>query len=350
MTKNFTSVTPEALIQQYEKEMTSGNGKKNSFDIKNYLNVRLRPNEAARKVVIRILPFEPNSSELFHKVYMHQVKVNKEISESGWKNFVCPSGNDLGGECPFCKLSEEARARKLSPDTPASEKKYLDEVSFANRKRDMWVIRCIERGKEDEGVKFWMFNSSKRHDGVYDKIFNLFKQRFDSAKEKGKVNNIFDIYEGKDLILTITRSADNKTIFQVTDDEDKTPITEDEALLEKWICDPKKWTDVYPVKTYEYMSVVINGGIPIFDMESGKYVDKAELTKKTEAEKKKAEEEVANNETEIATSDDDKPLEEMSALPFSNDEPEAKPEKKLEDLFSESDYNKPSGEIDDLPF
>ena len=313
--KNF-NVTPEALIQQYEKEMAkSKNGRKGSFDIKNYLNVRLSPNEAARKLVIRILPFEPDSGELFHKVYMHQVKVNKELSDSGWKNFVCPTGNGLGEECPFCKLSEEARIRKMSPDTPANEKTYLDEVSFSNRKREMWVIRCIERGKEEDGVKFWMFNTSKRHDGVYDKIYNLFKQRWDSAQEKGKVNNIFDIYNGKDLIVTISRSADNKTIYQITDDEDRSPISEDEKQIEQWICDPKKWTEVYTVKPKEYMEVVINGGVPVFDMETKKYVDKKELIQRSQEAEQEREEALAKNEEEISTIDDDKPLE-MEDLPF----------------------------------
>lgn len=38
---------------------------------------------------------------------------------------------------------------------------YSD-LEFQTRKSESWIVRCIERGKEDEGVKFWKFNVSKK--------------------------------------------------------------------------------------------------------------------------------------------------------------------------------------------
>ena len=55
-------------------------------------------------------------------------------------------------------------------------KRYGD-IEFLNKVKEMWIVRCIERDHEEDGVKFWLFNSSKKKDGVYDKIMNLAKIR-----------------------------------------------------------------------------------------------------------------------------------------------------------------------------
>ena len=61
----------------------------------------------------------------------------------------------------------------------------------------------------------------------------------------------------------------------------------------KWIQDDKKWYDVYTVKSYDYMAIIAQGGIPVFNKELNKYVDKEEMNKiKEEAEKKRIEEEL----------------------------------------------------------
>lgn len=281
MGNDYAVKAGEALINQYEEQQSFK--KKTAFDVKNYLNARLGPNESSKRLRIRILPFDQSGEEIFHKVWMHQVRVNKEVSASGWKNFVCPTSNHLGDKCPFCEASELAKEKKIATNSAADNKMYGD-IEYQNKRRDMWIVRCIERGHEDDGVKFWMFNSSKKHDGIYDKMYNLFKQRWDSAQEKGKVSNIFDVYEGKDLIINISKDTNGKNVFQVTDDEDKSPLSEDEAKIQEWLNDEKKWTDVYTVKSYDYMQIVLADGVPVFDKESNKYVDKKDLAIKTQAE------------------------------------------------------------------
>ena len=62
-----------------------------------------------------------------------------------------------------------------------------------------------------------------------------------------------------------------------------------------WINDPKQWNEVYTVKPYEYMAIVVNGGVPVFDKNQNKYVDSQE---KAEEDKKAAEEELKENLTE----------------------------------------------------
>lgn len=245
-----------------------------TFSEKNYLQARLAPNENKKSITIRLLPFSSTETSPFHKVHMHQVRVNKEVAQSGWKKFPCPIKNNHGGNaCPFCEVAEEARKLKHDAVSEAEKKQYL-EIEYANMPRDMWVVRCIERGHEEDGVKFWLFNSSKNKNGVYDKIINLFEQRFLSAQEKGKYHNIFDLNEGNDLTLTLTRNALGKTEVNITDDYDKTPLSNNEQQALEWINDSKLWSDIYVTKSYDYMSVIVEGGIPVYDKVKGTYVDK----------------------------------------------------------------------------
>lgn len=262
----------DVLVQKEQQEIVRK--PQVAFSEKNYLQARLSPNENKKTIRVRLLPFSPTETSPFHKVFMHQVRVNKEVAASGWKKFPCPIKNHHGGTtCPFCEVAEEARKLKNEAVTEAEKKQYL-EIEYANMPRDMWVVRCIERGHEEDGVKFWLFNSSKNKNGVYDKIINLFEQRFVSAQEKGKYHNIFDLNEGNDLTLTLTRNALGKTEVNITDDYDKTPLSENEEQALAWINDAKQWSDIYVTKSYDYMSVIVEGGVPVYDKTKGTYVDK----------------------------------------------------------------------------
>ena len=268
------NIKVEDVLEQKEQQEVVVKKPQVTFSEKNYLQARLAPNENKKSITIRLLPFSSTETSPFHKVHMHQVRVNKEVAQSGWKKFPCPIKNNHGGNsCPFCEVAEEAKKLRLAAISEAEKKQYL-EIEYANMARDMWVVRCIERGHEEDGVKFWLFNSSKNKNGVYDKIINLFEQRFISAQEKGKYHNIFDLNEGNDLTLTLTRNALGKTEVSITDDYDKTPLSENENQAMEWINDTKLWSDIYVTKSYDYMSVIVEGGIPVYDKVKGTYVDK----------------------------------------------------------------------------
>jgi hypothetical protein len=296
--KNFSvNIDAEAVKAQYEQEQKTFIPKKTQFNEKNYLQARLTNNETSKTLTIRLLPFSPEGGSPFKKVFMHTVKVNKEVAPNGWKTFVCPThnkkdGNVMGDGCPFCETSAKARELKSKSLDEPTKKKYGD-VEFLNKVKEMWIVRCIERGHEDDGVKFWLFNSSKKKDGVYDKIMNLARIRSEAAARKGNTYSIFDLNNGLDLIITLTRTADNKTSIQIVDDGFPSPLTEDYDLGMKWIQDEKNWYDVYTVKSYDYMTIIAMGDIPVFNKELGKYVDKEEMNKiKEEAEQKRIEDEL----------------------------------------------------------
>jgi hypothetical protein len=293
--KNFSvNIDDDAVKNQYEQEQKQP-VKKTQFDTKNYLQARLGSNEDTKTLTIRLLPFSPEGGSPFKKVFMHTVKVNKEVSPSGWKTFVCPThnkkdGSVMGDKCPFCETSAKARELKSKSLDEPTKKKYGD-VEFLNRVKEMWIVRCIERDHEEDGVKFWLFNSSKKKDGVYDKIMNLAKIRSEAAAKKGNTYSIFDLNNGLDLVVTLSRTSDNKTAVQIIDAGVPSPLSEDFDLGEKWIHDSKKWDEVYTVKPYEYMAIIAMGGVPVFSKEENKYVDKEELDKlKEEAEKQRIDE------------------------------------------------------------
>ena len=296
--KNFSvNIDAEAVKAQYEQEQKTFIPKKTQFNEKNYLQARLTNNETSKTLTIRLLPFSPEGGSPFKKVFMHTVKVIYVVAPNGWKTFVCPThnkkdGNVMGDGCPFCETSAKARELKSKSLDEPTKKKYGD-VEFLNKVKEMWIVRCIERGHEDDGVKFWLFNSSKKKDGVYDKIMNLARIRSEAAARKGNTYSIFDLNNGLDLIITLTRTADNKTSIQIVDDGFPSPLTEDYELGMSWIQDEKNWYDVYTVKSYDYMTIIAMGGIPVFNKELGKYVDKEEMNKiKEEAEQKRIEDEL----------------------------------------------------------
>lgn len=277
------NIDPEAVISQNEKESSEIVKNKTKFNPKNYLNARLGNGESSKKLKIRLLPFSPEGGSPFHKVFIHTVRVNKEGGQ-GWRTFVCPTHNHKGDKCPFCETSEQAKQLRLRTDNEVEKKKYGD-IEFMNRAKEAWIVRCIEREHEEDGVKFWLFNASRKKDGVYDKIINLFNERWEEAKAAGKTYNIFDLNNGKDLTINLSKDSNNKTVTQITDSSFMTPLSDNYEQAKAWIEDPKKWEEVYTVKPYDYMAIVVQGGIPIFDKEQNKYVDKAELDERNEKEK-----------------------------------------------------------------
>ena len=290
------NIDASAVEEQYNKEFTANTKtkKKTEFSEKNYLQARLRPGETKKSLTIRLLPFSPEGGTPFKKVFIHTVKVSKELSPGGWKTFVCPVHNEKGDKCPFCEVTAKAREYRFKTSNEIEKKKYGD-IEFMNRAKAAWIVRCIERGHEEDGVKFWLFNDSRAKKGVYDELINIYNERKKAAERKGKTSNIFDLNDGKDLILTLTKDDNGKTVTKVVDDDEKTPLTEDYELGMSWVNDQKKWDEVYTVKPYEYMAIVVDGGTPVYDKDQGKYVD---LAKKQEEDKEAAEKELKENLTE----------------------------------------------------
>lgn len=289
---NIPNVNFNELIQIEQNHTTKKENKAAStFDAKNYLDTRLKKGEKKKEIKLRLLP---NPSEQgfnpFIKVHTHTLsKLPKEISESGFKSYICLEKTNIdkdkyGKKCPFCELQREAYNESTKTDDEA-KKKSLQELSISNIARESVIMRVIERGKEDEGVKFWKVNISRRGDDAYSLIKNLAERLYKEGQENGVEENLYDSFKGRDIILTISGSdneKDNKTSISVTQALSQTPISKDEELMSAWIYDEKKWNDVFAVKPYEYLSIISKGEIPWFDRDSGKWVSKEVVDSKRE--------------------------------------------------------------------
>lgn len=259
----------EAIKKSQEKKVKFGNVE---FDEKHYLNTRLTKSEDKKEIVIRLLPFSQEELSPFKKVYVHSVRITNEKGEKQWKKFMCPIKMEKGDKCPFCETAAKARKMKFDTTDENLKKEYSD-VEFMNSVKEYWLVRCIDRNHEEDGVKFWRFPDARNGEGIWDKIYAL----FETKKKRGV--EIFDLYKGKDLVITVSKQiqgSKEKLVYQIQDDENIKPLSDSEEQMEQWVNDPMRWEDVYSIKDYDYLSIVAAGDYPVWNKELKKWIPKSE--------------------------------------------------------------------------
>ncbi len=273
--------------------------KKMSFDPKNYLDLKLGENENEKTLKIRLLPISATDSTIFFEIITHALKVDKEIAQSGFKSYVCLNDEKIKTEesCPICNKSKKLfeDADKAMKDGNKALSKTLFKEACSLKKKRTFIVRVVDRDHEDEGVKFWRFNENTQGEGIYDKLWSLYKTRKEEAEEDGEENySIFDLYNGKDIIITVGKSfipdgfggMKEKISYQITDSGNRKPLSKDVEKANAWLNDKKTWRDVYSLKPAKYLEIVVNGEIPVYDKEKGMFVAKKEINNnKTEIEK-----------------------------------------------------------------
>lgn len=282
---NTDSNAIEERYRRQKEEAQQSVTKKFEFNEKNYLNTKLKEGELEKEIRVRILPISATNGDIFLSLNIHSMKVDKTISKSGFKTYVCLNDEHIEEHdsrgCPFCNKSKEIFNEANAEENPAVKKELIKQAYSYMAKRT-YIVRVIERGKEDEGVKFWRFNDRTDGLGIYDKLMKLAKQRKEEAEKVGQENySIFDLYNGKDITITLkyvppVGKAPAKTSIDIMDSGFQTPLSTDVDEANKWICDEKTWRDVYALKPYEYLEVVSNGGIPVFDSNEQKWVKKVD--------------------------------------------------------------------------
>lgn len=261
--------------------------KKNDFDAKNYLDTKLADGQNERTITVRILPVSNEDGNFRIAVKTHNLKVNRRIAQSGFKSFLCLDDPQVPNynpsiRCPICEKSkyyfEEAKKCRET-DKEKSKKLFMKACSLKNKVT--YIVRVIERGKESEGVKFWRFNENTQGKGIYDSLIALYKQRKNDMAEEGIENyNIFDLDNGRDIVLNLTRTersdGQEGVAIQITDKSINKTLTNDIELGNAWINDVKKWYNAYTVKSPEYLSIIADDMIPYFDRAQEKFVPKTE--------------------------------------------------------------------------
>lgn len=255
------------------------------FNANNYLNTKLDKGEQKRVVNIRILPIDM-SGNLCAEIFTHGLKVPYEVAKSGYKSFMCLNDKrnpnyDPNVPCPLCakgtelwQASEEAK-KKGDPASMALSKSLADQAKPFFRKTT-YIFRVIDRDHEEQGVKFWRFNGRNDKKDPYNELINLFAiNRAEVLKFQGVDGyNMFDIYQGKDAMLTLTLDKKGEreyTAVSVSVSGYMTPLSQNPELANQWLNDPKKWTDVYTHKSAEYLQIISEGLVPRFNQDTQHY-------------------------------------------------------------------------------
>lgn len=244
-----------AMLEQYEKNSAPKYEKKASkeYDLKNYFNTYIKEGVKSATKQIRILPPAKGKSP-FIEIHAHKVQVDGE-----WKTFPCLK-HEKEEACPFCEAYDALRATGKESDKELAKK--------FNAKK-LYVVKVIDRDNEEDGVKFWRFNHDYRKEGIYDKIIGVL-----NAIKK----DVTHPETGRDLLITVNRNQNNIPVVSAVSHMDPTPLSEDSEKLEKWLGDERTWEDVYSTKNYDYLAIIVTGGIPVWNKETNSFVDKATLT------------------------------------------------------------------------
>lgn len=342
---NLKNITMEAMENENLASTQQQIKQTSTFDAKNYLNVKLDADkgETKKEIKIRILPIDKDSNTPFKTIYMHTVKVDKKIAPSGWKSYVCLEKTDdvdhekFGNKCPFCELNRSAYKKSTETNDPVDKKRWKS-ISIANIPTEVCVIRCIERGHEEDGPKFWKFAVRKDATdpkNVIKRLYNTRKEESinDALEEYGVSNvselpadftpdNILDLYTGKDLTVSIQAVFDsqgvrtNKTSISIIDSGKQKPLAKTEEEIDRIVNDEKVWSDVFVSKTYDYLKIIMEGKIPFFDKNNKCWIEQPEKNEAKQEEVKNQQEVQAAKEEIIKSSQVYDEDEDETDLPF----------------------------------
>lgn len=242
-----------AVLAQYEKNNRAAVGNQNKVSqedrLKKFFVPILSKGEKHGERRIRILPVTPGESP-FVEVNFHEILV-----DGSYVKLYDPKQE--GKRSPLNEVQEALLMSGLESDR---------ELAKQYRARKFFIVKLIDRDNEDHGVKFWRFKFNYKNEGVYDKIYPLFKNKGD----------ITDPNTGRDLIISlgISKSGNGKEYTTITSiiPDDASPLHTDSEISESWIQDELIWSDVYSKKSEEYLELVAKGETPRWDSEQKKFV------------------------------------------------------------------------------
>jgi hypothetical protein len=248
----------EEMMKQYESSHNGkrDNGSQKTYDLKNYFNTILPKGVDSETKRIRILPPNDGAKTPFNIMWGHVKKVNGE-----WKTFPCPK-HEKGEDCPFCQAREALLA------TGKEEDKELAKQYSA---RQFYVVKVIDRDKENEGVKFWRFKHNYKKQGVFDKIM---------AAIATVKHDVTDIENGRDLNIVIVRDGQSSVVQSVSYPLETSALSTNADKVKEWTEDTRTWEDVYSLRNYDYLKIIVKGDTPVWDKDEKCYVGKLELEAK----------------------------------------------------------------------
>lgn len=243
----------DAVLAQYEKSKSAASGNNNKMSseerLKKFFTTVLPKGSKGEERRIRILPTSDGSSP-FKEVYFHEIQVDGK-----WVKLYDPAQE--GKRSP---LNEVREGLQMMGDEQSKE------LAKSYRSRKFFIVKVIDRDNEQDGPKFWRFKHNTKQEGIFDKIFPIFRNKGD----------ITDPAKGRDLILSLslTKSGTGKeyTVVNSILNDDPSPLSADDAQLQAWVNDPMVWSDVYAKKSEDYLELVAKGEVPKWDDNLKKFV------------------------------------------------------------------------------
>tara|TARA_R110002020_G_scaffold218331_8_gene426215 strand:+ start:506 stop:1372 length:867 start_codon:yes stop_codon:yes gene_type:complete len=250
----------DAVLAQYEKNKQPAGSSKPMMSqeerLKQYLSIALQKGTKSGEKTIRILPTQDGSSP-FKEVYFHNIQI-----QGRWTKLYDPGkdseGKPSGERSP---LNEVEEALRLAGDAQSKE------LARSYRSQKFYIVKVIDKDKEEDGVKFWRFKHNWKGDGPIDKIIPIWQKKGD----------VTDAKEGRDLILMLQAvplpgGRGEYTTVSAVMYEDPSTLSSDETQMKEWMDDERTWKDVYSQKPVEYLEAIAKGLDPIWDSELKKYI------------------------------------------------------------------------------
>jgi hypothetical protein len=172
----------DAVLAQYEKAQGGGAQSNMSQDerMKKYFACILSDKEKSGQRRIRILP-TPDGSSPFKEAWYHEIQVGGQ-----WNKFFDPGKND----------NERSPLNEVYEELMSTGKESDKQLAAQYRSRKFYIVKVIDRDKEEDGVKFWRFKHNYKNDGILDKIIPIWRNKGD----------ITDPEKGRDLVIELTKS------------------------------------------------------------------------------------------------------------------------------------------------
>lgn len=242
------------MLENYDESHTSSGASAKKYDPKNYFGTFLEKKENSATKRVRLLPPQNGAKVPWVIKWGHKIQV-----DGAWRTFACLK-HEQNEACPFCEAREELLSTGIESDKKLAKK-------YSAKK--MYILKVIDRANEEDGVKFWRFNHDYRKTGILDKIV---------AAIVAVDHDISHEITGRDLNITIARDQNGNAVVQsISYPLQSTPLSSDPNLAAEWLSDDRTWHDVYSVKDYDYLAIIVGGGIPVFDKAKNKFVSKASL-------------------------------------------------------------------------
>ena len=244
----------DAVLAQYENSKQSGGGAQGKMSqderMKKYFALILGDKEQSGQRRVRILPTSDGSSP-FKEAWYHEIQVGGQ-----WQKFYDPGKND----------NERSPLNEVYEELISTGKESDKQLAAQYRSRKFYIVKVIDRDREEDGPKFWRFKHNYKNDGILDKIIPIWRNKGD----------ITDAQIGRDLIIELnkTKAPNGKeyTAGSTIMYEDQGPVHTDPAQANEWITDELTWLDVYSKKPVEYLEAIARGETPRWDSEKGGYL------------------------------------------------------------------------------